>query len=71
MIFIQTKDRKGRRLDYIQFLTACDRMAQVKYPDDGALLLPFVGWCVVAAVRGVVPPPPSLPPPFPADLQAH
>ena len=36
MIFIQCKDRKGRRLDYIQFLTACDRMAQVKYPDDGA-----------------------------------
>ena len=38
MIFIQSKERKGRRLDYIQFLTACDRMAQVKYPDDGTLL---------------------------------
>ncbi len=46
MIFIQTKERKGRRLDYIQFLTAIDRMAQVKYPDDGrfsCLRLPV--WC--------------------------
>jgi hypothetical protein len=39
MIFIQTKEKKSRRLDYIQFLTACDRLAQAKYPDDGPCCL--------------------------------
>ena len=38
MVFIQCKGRHERRLNYGQFLQALDRLAQLKYHEDGALL---------------------------------